>query len=163
MSFLVVIDGHLFYKCSMRNAAQKEYHGGRHTRLYKRWHEMKSRCINPGHPRYKDYGGRGITVCPEWLRFGAFNDWARANGYRRELQLDRVNNDSGYSPENCRWTTPAKNMRNQRRNRYHVFRGERMTITDAALKYGLHFSTISNRLERGDTPDEAVRPPRAPK
>lgn len=65
---------------------------------------------------YKDYGGRGITVCDEWAKdLKAFYDWAMANGYRDDLTIDRINNDEGYRPDNCRWATYHEQRLNQRK------------------------------------------------
>ena len=76
---------------------------------------MRARCNNPNHSRYKDYGGRGIRICAEWNRFDAFREWALINGYREDLTLDRMDNDKGYEPSNCRWAT-YKEQRHNRRN-----------------------------------------------
>ena len=79
---------------------------------------MKNRCLNTNHPHYKDYGGRGIGVCDEWMHdFQAFYEWAMANGYRDDLTIDRIDNNGNYEPSNCRWTTMAVQRKNQRPRR----------------------------------------------
>ena len=85
------------------------------TRLYSIWKHMGYRCYSKTDENYKDYGGRGITVCKEWrANLLVFIDWAETNGYRPELQIDRENNDGNYCPENCRWVTPLVNVCNRR-------------------------------------------------
>ena len=92
--------------------------GGKRTRLYRIWRAMKTRCYNLNAQNYKDYGGRGITICPEWLHdFVAFRDWALSHGYRDDLSIDRIDNDKGYSPDNCRWATAKEQRANQRSNK----------------------------------------------
>jgi hypothetical protein len=77
---------------------------------------MKCRCHDERHQHYQQYGGRGIRVCEEWRRsFDVFLDWAMRNGYRSGLQIDRIDNDKGYCPENCRFVTCAENQRNKRK------------------------------------------------
>jgi hypothetical protein len=89
-------------------------HGGSNTKLYFVWNGMRQRCGNPANDSYADYGARGIKVCPEWNDFAAFQDWAYASGYQAGLQIDRINNNGGYSPTNCRWVTPKQNTNNTR-------------------------------------------------
>ena len=94
-------------------------HGKAKSRLYNVWKDMKRRCTNPNDCAYKRYGGRGINICNEWLHeFQAFYDWAMANGYdenapKGQCTIDRIDNDKGYSPDNCRWV----DMKTQRHNR----------------------------------------------
>lgn len=72
---------------------------------------MRHRCTNPKSPAYKHYGGKGIRLCDEWQMFEPFRDWARANGYREGMTIDRVKSDKGYSPGNCEWVTRSENSR----------------------------------------------------
>jgi hypothetical protein len=89
-------------------------HGLRSTRLYTTWSDIKRRTLNPKHKSYQNYGGRGITICEEWLDIHNFYKWALSNGYSDELSIDRIDNDGNYCPENCRWVTPTIQIRNQR-------------------------------------------------
>lgn len=92
-------------------------HGLSGSRLYNIWANMLARCGNENYPQFSDYGGRGISVCNQWHDFTKFADWALANGYADHLTIDRINNDSGYSPHNCRWATRLQQSRNKRPRR----------------------------------------------
>ena len=95
-------------------------HGLRSNKFYKTWKHMVDRCTNPKIKAYKDYGGRGISVCEEWLNIRNFVDWCDLTHPNQEgYTLDRINNDKWYSPENCRWadaSTQALNKRISRTN-----------------------------------------------
>lgn len=91
----------------------KKTHGFKGTRLYRVWESMKQRCKSSKHPSFHRYGGRGIAVCEEWQKFEPFGAWALLNGYQDNLQIDRIDNDRGYSPDNCRFVTAKENMANR--------------------------------------------------
>lgn len=130
------------------------------NRLYSVWHNMKSRCYNPKASHYAQYGGRGITVCPEWRdSFEAFRDWALANGYRDDLTIDRKDNDGPYSPENCRWADMYCQNNNTRKNNYITYKGETKTASEWAREYGLHRCVLNNRIRRGWDIEEALTKP----
>lgn len=93
-------------------------HGLRNTRIYTIWKGIKQRCFYEKCPSYKNYGGRGITMCDEWKNdVKCFYDWAIANGYNENLSIDRIDNDGNYEPTNCRWITKAENSRKARLER----------------------------------------------
>ena len=120
-------------------------HGECFTRLYDIWACMKYRCSNRNQTFYHRYGGRGITVCDEWLNFIPFRDWALSNGYRDDLTIDRIDNNGNYEPSNCRWIT----MKEQNKNRYNIRLYNGLTVTEWANKLNVKRRTLVGRLERG--------------
>ena len=98
-----------------RTKEANKTHNLSRSRLYRIWNNIKNRTLKPKNKYYINYGGRGITLCDEWKNdFKSFYDWSMYNGYSDELSIDRIDNDGGYSPENCRWTTKTMQSRNQR-------------------------------------------------
>lgn len=103
--------------CGCLRGCINRTHGNTKTRLYSIWCNIKTRCCNKRTPKYKNYGGRGITICEEWQKsFQAFYDWAILNGYKDSLSIDRINNNKGYCPQNCRWTDAKTQSRNRTDN-----------------------------------------------
>lgn len=106
-----------------KSKTRRTTHGLCQCRLYRVWEHMKHRCLNPNDDYYYRYGGRGITICDAWRHdFQAFYGWAMANGYdenapKYQCTIDRIDNDKGYSPDNCRWTDMATQNRNKSNNR----------------------------------------------
>ncbi len=121
-------------------------HGQYGTRLYHIWDNMKRRCNSSQRPDFFRYGGRGITLCSEWFEFRPFYDWAIANGYNDRLQIDRADNNKGYSPDNCRWVTGKANCRNKRTNRFITYNGEIKTLKDWSEILGINYRTLRKRL-----------------
>lgn len=131
-------------------------HGQTGTRLYRIWKAMKTRCYNSNFPRYKDYGGRGIAICSEWLNDPcSFFEWAKSNGYNDNLTIDRIDNDGDYTPNNCRWTTKKQQNNNRRTNRFFTFCGVTKTIAQWAEETGINQFTLYDRLEHG-WPDDKM-------
>lgn len=108
--------GCLKKQTSAITAKNNATHGMRNTRIYGIWTGMKQRCFNESNMHFKSYGGKGVTVCQEWLNFEPFYEWSRINGYAEHLTIDRINNAQGYCPENCRWVTQAEQQRNRSNN-----------------------------------------------
>ena len=101
---------------SEHTVAQNTTHGKSKTRLYRIWDSMKTRCFNAKSRAYSYYGGKGITVCPEWKNdFSRFYSWAVTHGYRDDLTIDRINPSGNYCPQNCRWATWHEQRINQTR------------------------------------------------
>lgn len=96
------------------NTIRNTTHGMSKTRLNNIWSGMKNRCSNPKSGSYRHYGGRGITICEEWLDFIAFKDWALSNGYQENLTLDRIDVNQNYCPENCKWSDKIDQTINKR-------------------------------------------------
>lgn len=113
---------------------------------YVSWASMLNRCRNERTPDFKNYGGRGITVCKRWLRYENF---LADMGERLPGQtLERINNDRDYKPSNCRWATKREQARNSRHNTFITFRGRRMLLIDWARELGLKAPTLCFRLKR---------------
>lgn len=128
---------------------QQITHNGSNDRLYGIWLNMKHRCNNPNDPRYYDYGGRGITVCDEWVHsYENFRDWSVSNGYTECLSIDRINVNGNYEPSNCRWATAKEQQNNMRSNRFLTYNGETHTISEWAEITGINKSTLSKRINR---------------
>ena len=98
------------------NANRK--HGSSKTRLYRIWARMLARCRRPSSSDYEYYGGRGVSVCDQWLAFPTFQQWSLANGYADDLTIDRRKPNGNYEPSNCRWITIQDQQRNRRPRRY---------------------------------------------
>lgn len=138
--------------CAKSESSSKRFkkHGGRNSKLYRIWSNMKDRCNNPDCKAYSDYGGRGIKVCKEWLDdFSAFQKWALANGYKEGLTIDRKNNNKGYSPDNCRWVDRKIQGNNKRNCRYITYKGQRKTVAEWSDITGIPHDTLLYRLNHG--------------
>jgi hypothetical protein len=114
-------------------------------RLHDSWAGMKQRCNNPNNPRYKCWGGRGISHCEEWVVFEKFKK-DMGHSWKPGLQLDRKNNNGNYCKENCRWATPKEQSTNRRNTRLHKFNNMEMTLTDWAKYLNINKSTLSQRF-----------------
>jgi hypothetical protein len=128
-------------------------------RLYSIYYNMLDRCCNPKNIRYSIYGGRGIVVCEEWSNDRtAFISWSNSNGFADHLQLDRRDNDKGYSPDNCRWVSPKENCRNTSRNRQILYDGQIKTLIEWCELLKIDYRKAHDRLKRGWLATEAFSP-----
>ena len=135
-------------------------HGGCGTRLYKTWADINARCNNPNHKDYKYYGGRSIKN--KFKSFEEFREFAAYSGYRDGLTIDRIDNNSGYEPDNCRWATPTEQNRNRRDNLFiaHPVTGERLCATDWSRRLGGESHLVSTRIHKlGWSPEKAILTP----
>lgn len=131
--------------------------GEYHSNLHLRYNCMKTRCYQPSHKSYPNYSGRGIKVCAEWRHdYKAFAKWARANGYKRELTLDRIDVDGDYSPENCRWVSVKDQANNRRTNAYITYQGVTKTARQWSEEANIivSYDTILSRRRAGQTGEE---------
>jgi len=140
--------------CGCANYEAHFKHGMSNTPIYKAWQAMHDRCKNLKNRHYKNYGGRGITVCDRWQEFSSFlaDMGMRPKGF----EVDRRDNDGPYSPENCRWVTRRANLNNRRLNNLVEFNGEVKTVTEWAKVLDIHEETLRHRVNRGWPPEKAL-------
>jgi hypothetical protein len=136
---------------------RREKHGMCGTRVYAAWAGMRNRCENSRDQAYHNYGGRGIAVCQQWQTFAAFLSDMGEPGPGQSL--DRIDNDLGYSPENCRWADKATQGRNRRTNHPITVDGVTRLLCEWAEITGIARLTIYNRLRLGWTDEQAVKTP----
>lgn len=159
-----LIRGHT-KSCGCWNKEQATTHGLKHTRLYVVWRDAKSRCYNPNNKGYKNYGGKGITMCDEWRNdFKVFYDWSMANGYdkdakRGECTLDRIDNNKGYSPDNCRWVDRFVQANNKCNNRFLTYNGKTHTVTEWSRILEINSSALFSRLKKGWSVERTLTTP----
>lgn len=130
---------------------------GGQSPTYKSWHDMKDRCLNPNNDFYSHYGGRGIVVCEQWLRFESFlaNMGERPKG----TTIDRINVNGNYEPSNCRWATGKQQADNTTRTVYLTVDGITKSITEWSKQTGLNRNLIRSRIERSWKPQDVLRIP----
>ena len=147
--------------CKRVNHPNRLTHGLSKTRIYGIWLGMKDRCSNPGSSSYQDYGGRGITIDPDWGRdFEIFLDWASSSGYQDGLSIDRIDNNKGYFPGNCRWANASTQQNNKRNNHVITFNGETHTMKEWSDITGIKYQKLKDRLNKcGWEPARALTTP----
>ncbi len=133
-------------------------HKGKGTRLYNIWSGMKGRCLNLNSKDYGNYGGRGITICDEWVNkengFKNFRIWAMANGYQDVLSIDRIDNDGNYEPSNCRFVKMSKQANNRRNNAYYIYNEITKSLHDWCVYFNVDYSKTREMHRKGKTFNE---------
>ena len=134
-------------------------HGKSKHPLHKIWTGILQRIENPNSASYKYYGGRGLGICNEWRMFDNFYK-DMAVGYAKGLTVDRIDNEKGYSPDNCRWATPLQQGRNKRNNIIIEYNGEELCLSEMAGKYNINIQTLYSRIfAHGWSVDLAISTP----
>jgi hypothetical protein len=148
-----------FNRRTKRKYPADEY--GIRTRLYRIWRAMHFRCYQRSHEAWERYGGRGITVCDQWHGYGPFREWALSGGYAADLTIDRIDNDRGYEPSNCRWITLQDQQRNRRDNIKVSAFGETKTAMEWSRdpRCQVGYIGLLTRLRRGEAPEAAITQP----
>ena len=140
-------------------------HGMTETILYHKYLGMKHRCYCPSYKYYQRYGGRGISVCDEWLGehgFENFTKWAYNNGYDDskhtfEQTLDRIDLDGNYEPSNCRWVDMKIQCNNRRTSRFLYYKDEKLTVAQFCEKFHINKSWfVARRLDKGKSPEDIL-------
>lgn len=126
------------------------------TPTYNSWFDMVRRCTDNKRKAYKNYGGRGITICDRWRTFENF--LADMGECPPGLTLDRIDNNGNYEPGNCRWATKKEQNRNQRTNRWIEFHGQKKILADWARDIGIQTATLIERIEKWSLEDALTRP-----
>jgi hypothetical protein len=130
---------------------------GKEKRIANIFNKMKELCFNQSCKFYYRYGGRGITICDDWLADPlSFVKWSVANGYDDDLTIERIDNEGNYEPNNCKWATPAEQAKNTSTNRWIICNGKRLIMNDWARLIGVPEETIYSRLRRGWSMREAL-------
>lgn len=139
----------------------KTTHGMHDTKLYQTWSDMKSRCTNPLNKYYHCYGGRGITVCDRWKDEYGFKNFYEDMGDKpnSELSLERIDNNKGYSKENCYWATSKEQCRNLRKNKLITWNGETKCMSEWAEILNMDKSTLKHRLDNWSDLNEIMTKP----
>lgn len=141
--------------CYAREEASRRaiVHGitsGGKPRTFTIWNGMKARCLNPKSVSFANYGGRGIGICDEWLSFENFHNWAVSNGYEDGLQIDRIDNDGDYCPQNCRWVSRKYNNTNKRNTNLITICGKTQCATDWIRELGISKATFYRHLHEDE-------------
>ena len=147
--------------CGCLQKEKVTIHGETNTPLYNVWYDMRRRCNYENDINYENYGGRGITVCDDWNNnYIPFRDWALENGYEQGLSIDRIDNNLGYYPDNCQWTTMKVQCNNRRSNVIYSMNGETHTLSEWCDIVNLPYKTVIARInDRGWSFEQAITTP----
>ena len=138
-------------------------HGlGLKSKIYFMWHDMKTRCYNKKSDRYNAYGKRGITVCDEWRKdYIIFYNWALKNGWKEGLQIDRIDNDGNYCPDNCRFVTNIVNSRKRQNTIWVFINGVKVCLKEVCTDFGLtenQYKSVHHQIrKRNKSLNEAIK------
>lgn len=144
------------------NKSGNPKHGGHGTLTYARWKSMTQRCCNPNATNFKDYGAVGVTVCERWRDFDAFRaDMGECPS--RSMTLDRMKNERGYEPGNCRWATKAEQNRNRSSCVELTHAGVTRNVAEWAEAIGMSANALSMRLRLGWSVERAITTPLKPR
>lgn len=140
-----------------QDGSHNKTHGMSRSSEYAAWDNARDRCRNPKNRKYPLYGGRGISMCKEWSE--SFEAFLADMGKKptKKHTLERLDGNSGYTPENCVWATPVQQNNNRSINRYIDVNGKSLTIAQASRLTGIPHATILGRLNAGKTDKEALR------
>lgn len=124
-------------------------HGETKTRLYSIWRGIKKRCYNHKNPAYRNYGLKGIEMCDEWRNdYVAFRKWALSNGYKDGLTIDRKNNNLGYFPDNCKWSTYLEQENNKSNNHKVIYNGVELNVSQWCAITGTPKTTLLTHIKK---------------
>ena len=142
------------FQCSSKN----------NPSLYSKYNAMKARCYRKTNKQYKNYGGRGITICDEWMDaekgFDNFAIWALSHGYTDDLTIERIDVNKGYSPENCKWITRLEQAYNKTNTIWVDYHGEKVQLAILCKRLGMSYQSIHFRLKHmGMSVEEAFDTP----
>ena len=132
--------------CGCLRHEKHDTHHKSNTKIYGIWNAMRNRCYYKKGKAYKNYGGRGITVCDEWrYSFDAFYKWAMENGYKDGLSIERIDNNRGYTPKNCKWISKGEQAQNRRRNYSVTINGITKNLTEWCKEYNIDYGLNHNQ------------------
>lgn len=141
-----------------RNTVHGYANRGKQSHIYKVWKSMRKRCNNPRSKDFRLYGGKGVKVCARWQDFKLFHD-DMASSYRPGLEIERLDSNGDYCPENCKWATEREQSLNTNRARLITFRGETLNVSLWAERFGMDYDLLWQRLNAGWPMEKAISLP----